>query len=156
MEMPVLIAQGKAKALMKRLKDTHSKDPAVVITADQIVLYKGVIREKPDDAEMAVHYLSSYNFDKVSTVSAVVVTHYPSGVQAHGIDVATVYWGELSPAIIDKVVAKGAVLNSAGGFCVEDPDLNECVASLDGTVDSIMGLPVALTERLIEEVVNQL
>jgi len=155
LEMPLKIALAKAEALMNRLKSIQSKEPAIIVCADTIALYKDTVREKPETEENTQKYLSSYSHNDVSTITAVVVTHYPSGIQGHGVDVATVHWGELNNTTINKVIAKGQVLNAAGGFTIEDYDLSKCVSSITGTVDSIIGLPVALVERLIIEVVNK-
>lgn len=155
MELPLKIALGKADALLSRLRSSDSSESAFIVCADTIALYKGVVREKPENVEQAIEFLSSYSHEDVSTVTAVVVTHYPSGCQAHGVDVATVHWGELSSATIDKVVAKGNVLNAAGGFIVEDSDLSKCVNSITGTSDSIMGLPVKLMVKLIKQVAKK-
>lgn len=51
----------------------------ILVTADQIVLYKDEIREKPENESQALHFLSSYSNSSVSTISAIVATHYPSG-----------------------------------------------------------------------------
>ncbi len=147
-----MIAKAKAAELMKKLQKEGWDQSSMVITADQIVLYKQQIREKPESEEQAIEFLSSYSEDSVMTVSAVVVTHYPSGMQASNIDLATVYWKYIDDDVVRRVVAKGQVFQAAGGFCTEDPELNALIKGIDGTMDSVHGLPVVLTERLINEV----
>lgn len=90
--MPLLIAEAKAVALVQRLREENSFSEKIILTADQIVLFDNKIREKPVDEKQAKNYLSSYSNKSVSTVSAVVVTHYPSGAQRSGVDIATVFW----------------------------------------------------------------
>lgn len=153
-EMPVLIAKAKADTLIKRHNLYAVKEPAILITSDQIVLHKSVVREKPESRQEAVEFLASYSNDAVSTVSAIVVTHLPSGLQESGIDIATVYWKEIPDDVVQRVVDKGETLHSAGGFLVEDPDLNPLIKDMDKPIDSVMGLPVALTERLIVQVLE--
>lgn len=152
MEMPVLIAKAKAEAIMEKERMLNWKEPAILLTFDQIVLYRTNVREKPESYAEAVEYLSSYSGDAVSTVSAVVVTHVPSGIQMSSIDIATVYWREISPEVVKRVVDRGAVMNSAGGFLIEDEDLNGLIKGIDRPVDSVMGMPVDLTKRLIKDV----
>ena len=110
-ELPQLIAKAKAKALMECLKEDKVQGPLVLLTADQIVLYKDTMREKPENNEQAKHYLQSYSNDSVSTCSAIVATHYPSGRQACDIDIATVYWKEILNDVIDAVIERGNVNN---------------------------------------------
>jgi septum formation protein len=75
--LPVIIAKAKATAILSRLDD--SRGPFMLLTADQIVLYGSEVREKPINEAQATEFLSSYSEREVSTVSAVVATHYPSG-----------------------------------------------------------------------------
>jgi Maf-like protein len=75
--LPLIIAKAKAAAILSRLDGSRS--PFVLLTADQIVLYGSEIREKPIDEAQAREFLLSYSEREVSTVSAVVATHYPSG-----------------------------------------------------------------------------
>ncbi|KAJ0961341.1 hypothetical protein J5N97_000603 [Dioscorea zingiberensis] len=53
-ELVVALAQAKADAIISRLQigDFREKDaePTLLITADQVVVHGGVIREKPSDA----------------------------------------------------------------------------------------------------------
>jgi septum formation protein len=152
--MPILIAKAKASALIKRHDLLDLREPALLVTCDQIVLYKTSVREKPESREEAVEFLSSYSNDAVSTVSAIVVTHLPSGVQESGVDIATVYWKDISTEVVERVVERGDVMQSAGGFIVEDEDLNPLVKGIDRPVDSVMGLPVDLLRKLIGHVLH--
>ena len=79
--LPVLIAKAKAEAIIGRLDKNMS--PFVLLTSDQIVLFGNEIREKPVDENEAEKFLSSYSNQNVSTVSAVVATHFPSGKSIH-------------------------------------------------------------------------
>jgi septum formation protein len=153
-EMPVLIAKAKADELIKRHNLYNLEKPALLITSDQIVLHKTTVREKPENRAEAVEFLASYSSDAVSTVSAVVVTHLPSGIQESGVDIATVYWKEIPDDVVMRVVDKGETMYCAGGFMIEDPDLNPLVKGVDRPVDSVMGLPVDLTKRLMVQVAH--
>lgn len=87
----------------------------------------------------------SYSNSQVSTISAIVTTHYDPNRQSgynqkSSVNESKVYWREISPSVVDKVVAKGLVYSSAGGFRIEDEDLNPLIASIEGSVACIMGL----------------
>ncbi|CAK9251399.1 unnamed protein product [Sphagnum jensenii] len=155
-ELPQLIAQAKAGVLLERLKESKRTGPLVLITSDQIVLYQNQLREKPESAEEATRFLNSYSNNYVTTVSAVVATHYPSERQCCDIDVAHVYWNEISDEVVQKVVARGDIFTSAGGFRIDDPDLNPLIRDVDGPLDSVVGMPVELTYRLINVVKDAL
>lgn len=149
-ELPRLIAIAKAKVLLERLKADKVKGPLVLLTADQVVVFQNQVREKPLNDTEAKRFLTSYSNDYVSTVSAVVATHYPSERQACDVDVAHVFWNEIPQDAVDRVVARREIFSSAGGFRIEDPDLNMLLRDIDGSLDSVVGLPVASTARIIE------
>ena len=113
---------------------------AIIITADQIVLYEGTVREKPEDKQQAHDYLSSYShksaqvphdafcsqqtFDIVppyglQTVSAMVVHNTTNNKTADGTHIASVKFNAISEATIENAIATGTVFSSAGGFCVK-------------------------------------
>ena len=146
-EMPILIARAKAAALLTRITDE-----AILITADQVVECAGEVREKPESEEEARRYLASYATEPAQTNSAVVVTNTRTGKQAEGIDIALTYFKPMPDLIIDKLIADGAVLRSAGAFVIENPIMAPYVDRLEGAPDSIMGLPLDLTFKLIQRV----
>ena len=161
LELPLLIARAKAAALLNRLVTAAASAPAddkgepfVLITSDQIVYFNGEVREKPVNEEEALSFLSSYSASAVQTVSATVATHWPSGRQASDVDVATVLWKEIPDDVVRRVVARGEIFASAGGFRVEDVDLNPLILDIEGGVDSVMGLPVDSLVKVIDGVLD--
>mmetsp|Transcript_32354 Transcript_32354/g.54539 ORF Transcript_32354/g.54539 Transcript_32354/m.54539 type:complete len:272 (-) Transcript_32354:2358-3173(-) len=152
MEMPVVIAKAKAEELIKREKMDISSEPLVLVTCDQIVLFQGQVREKPENEMEAREFLSSYSGSEVRTVSAVVATYLPDGTQRVGVDVATVRWEVIPDDVVERVLARGQIYTSAGGFRIEDPDLSLLIRDMDKGADSIMGMPLDLTTQLIEAV----
>lgn len=152
MELPQLIARAKADAITARLRSEGAIGEKIILTADQIVLYRSEIREKPETVEEAREYLHSYSGSSVATISAVVITHFPSLEQRVGIDVATIIWDTIPDDVIERVIARGEIFSSAGGFRIEDPDLNPLLIDIDGSIDSVYGMPLKLTMDLLCEV----
>jgi septum formation protein len=138
---------------MKKLKDDNVTTDKLILTSDQIVLYEQTIREKPISKEEAYAFLSSYSNKSVSTVSSIVITHYPTGLQYSGFDIVTIHWKEITDEIIEKVIEKGDIFNCSGGFAIEDNDLSQCIHSVDGPFDSVLGVPINLTVNLMAEVI---
>lgn len=151
-ELPKLIAIAKADAIIKKLRQEKFTGEALIITADQVVLYQDTVREKPENIDEAIEFLSSYSNSHVSTISAVACTYFPFKRQVCDIDVATVHWHEIPSSVVRSVVSKGQIYTSAGGFRVEDDELNPLIKSIDGSIDSIFGLPVDLMINLMNDV----
>ncbi|GKV04857.1 hypothetical protein SLEP1_g16956 [Rubroshorea leprosula] len=66
-------------------------------------------------------------------------------------DRVEIYFHEIPDEVIEKLIEEGAVLNVAGALIIEHPLILPYVKEVVGTTDSVMGLPKALTEKLIRE-----
>jgi len=145
-KMVLAIAKAKAEALKARIHE-----PKVLVTADTVVLWQDEVREKPKDKQEAIAFLRGYNIAPAKVVTGVVVTNLATGITRSAVDVATVHFKHHSDEEIDKLVADGHVLNYAGAFTLLDEGH---VESIDGTLDSVLGLPKELTKKLINEVLE--
>jgi septum formation protein len=157
-ELPRIIAVAKMHEIDRMLEEEakNSEDgrkrEAIVITSDQVTVFNGVVREKPVSEEEAREFLSSYSNDSVATITAVVVQNTQNGKVAIEVDIANVYWNEIPQDVIDELVAKEDVYNCAGSFTLEDPILAPCVRGIEGSVDSVLGLPIDSVLRCIGQV----
>ncbi|XP_064959208.1 uncharacterized protein LOC135609655 isoform X3 [Musa acuminata AAA Group] len=128
-------------AIISKLRSSGFKEedaePTLLITADQVVVHGGMIREKPSSAEEAREFIKGYSAGHASTVGSVLVTNLKTGVRKGGCDKAE--------------IEEGDVLYVAGGLMVEHPLTSPFVEAIVGTIDGVMGLPKALTQRLIHE-----
>lgn len=145
--LPLLIAKSKAETLLKKIPS-----PSILITADQVAVCDGALREKPTTKEQARAYLESYGQHPVQTITAVVVTSTQTKQQTAEIDIAAVHFKPIPSAIINQLISQGNIFHAAGGFIIEDPLLKPFIDHVDGTIDSVSGLPLNLTKRLISEV----
>lgn len=147
-QLPLLIAKAKTQALISRVKE-----PAIIITADQVTVCDGKLHEKPKDENEAREFLEKYSEGNIpETVSALVVTNTENGKQAEGIDVAKVYFAQLPESTIDDFVKNGDPFTKSAGFAVESPILKPYIKRVEGDIDSVMGMPMNLLKSLIEKV----
>jgi septum formation protein len=141
------LAQAKAKALLKNIP---GNSPSLLITSDQVVFCNDEIREKPIDETQAKHYLQSYAQHPATTYTAVTVTHTQTMAQITEVDLATVFFNRIPDAIIDLIIKQGDIFACAGGFQVEgNTTLSPYVKKIDGDIDSVKGLPMALLKTLL-------
>lgn len=146
-KLTMALALAKAEALRPRVKE-----PALLITADQVVLCNGEILEKPETPEQARQFLNGYAKYPAQPVNAVVVTNTETGVQRGENDENTVYFRSFPSDVIEQLIAQGNIFSQAGAFSLEDPLIAPYVERIVGTVDSVEGLPKEITERLMKEV----
>jgi len=153
-DLVMALAEAKAEAILQRLPvDDYLKEaePTLLITSDQVVVYEGVIREKPTSKEEARQFLKDYSGRHAATVGSVLVTNLKTGLRKGDSDRVEIYFNEIPDEIIEKLVDEGITLNVAGGLIIEHPLVLPFVKEVVGTTDSVMGLPKALTEKLLKE-----
>ncbi|XP_021644206.2 uncharacterized protein LOC110638085 isoform X5 [Hevea brasiliensis] len=153
-ELTILIAADTAEAILQKppAHDYVKEDePVLLITCDQVVVYEGAVREKPSSEEEARHFMKGYSGGHAATVSSVLVTNLKTGFRKVECDRVEIYFHEIPDEVIEKLIEEGLVLRVAGGLIIEHPLILPCVKEVVGTTDSVMGLPKALTEKLVKE-----
>ncbi|KAG6608539.1 7-methyl-GTP pyrophosphatase, partial [Cucurbita argyrosperma subsp. sororia] len=155
-ELVVALAEAKAEAILGRLSiDDFKKDaePTLLITSDQVVIYEGVVREKPGSKEEARQFIKDYSGGHAATLGSLLVTNLKTGFRKGEWDRVEIYFHEIPDEVIDKLIEEGDVLYVAGGLLIENPLILPYVKEVVGTTDSVMGLPKALTEKLLKEAI---
>jgi predicted house-cleaning NTP pyrophosphatase (Maf/HAM1 superfamily) len=156
-EQPLLVAQAQSDAIIRHLDRLASKGKLAapecfILTADQQVNHNGVLLDKPEDVGRAAEYLAQFSNNSVSTVSALVLTHYPSKRRVEGLEEATIHFLPIPKPIIEQIVRDSpSVLSAAGGLVVASPLMLRFIDRIAGTLDCVLGLPVALVGRLAAE-----
>ncbi|XP_052189089.1 uncharacterized protein LOC127799264 isoform X5 [Diospyros lotus] len=148
-ELVVALAEAKAEAIIPKLPIGHFQKDAeasVLVTCDQ-----GTIREKPSSKEEARQFIKDYSGGSAATVSSVLVTNLRTGFRKGDLDKVEIYFHAIPDQVIDNLIEEEMILNVAGGLITEHPLMLPYIKQVVGTMDSVMGLPKALTERLIVE-----
>lgn len=149
-ELVLALAEAKAAAVLPRLAGRPGS--TLLITCDQVVVHRGVIREKPESLLEAHSFIASYSRDSASTVGGLRVTHVSTGRFAESLDLATVFFDAIPAHVVEAMVAEEAILWCAGALMVENPLIAPYVARIEGGVDSVQGLGLAAITRLLLEV----
>ncbi|PNY00578.1 maf-like protein [Trifolium pratense] len=89
-ELVTALAEAKADAIISKLQTTGNQErvdePTLLIAADTVVVYEGVIREKPSSKEEARQFLKDYSGRQAATVGSVLVTNLKTGLRKGGSD----------------------------------------------------------------------
>ena len=147
-EMPLRLAKAKAEALLPRIQESE-----LLITADVVTIWNGELREKPRDFAEARLFLKSFSKSPhpVECVNGIVVTNTATGVFAAGTDISKVWFGKISDEFIDTLIGEGNVCNWAGAFTLLDPRMKARVSRLEGTYESVLGMPMDIVDRCMKE-----
>lgn len=124
---------------------------ALVISSDTLVELGGVPLGKPTDALDAKNMLRtlSGNTHRVHTGVAV---HY-KGRAVSGVDSTAVIFRTLSDVEIDEYIATGEPMDKAGAYGIQGKG-GVFVSGYEGSFDTVVGLSVALTDRLCKEIMK--
>lgn len=145
-ELPLLIARAKASALLPLISE-----PALLITADLVLVCNGELREKPHSLLEAERFLKSYSENVAKTITAVVVTNTHTGSQKEGVDIASVHFKKIPDSIIQQILEKGEIMYGAGALIVEDPLITPYIDWIEGDMDSVIGLPMKLLRSMLSK-----
>lgn len=147
--LTLAIANAKADAVANKLTES-----GIVIASDHVEVCEGVIYEKPSSEQEIRELYQHFSNRELVGYSAVVVLNTATGKREQGIERASFMYREIPDAVLTQYIAEGDPWNAAGGIRVQNELLLPYLEYLHGGVDVIMGLPKALTLRLIEEVQN--
>jgi len=146
-ELTRAIAHAKADALVAKITE-----PTILITADTVISINGKIREKATTQEEAAKFLREYGAYPLQTVSAIVVTNTETHEQKDGVGIATIWFRPIPEEVIAQMILRPDICSFAGAFAYQDPLQRKYIDHVEGEEESILGLPKALTLRLIREV----
>ncbi|MFA7244624.1 MAG: Maf family protein [Candidatus Magasanikbacteria bacterium] len=146
-QLTLALAHAKADALLPKISE-----PSLLVTSDQVVTWNGNILEKPENEEEARKFLQGYAIYPPTTVTSIVVVNTVTMERREGIDIATVWFRTIPENIINELISEGDILYCAGGFQVENPKLKDYIEKIEGTIDSIMGLPKKMVQNFIQEI----
>ncbi|KAL2662621.1 hypothetical protein GLYMA_02G056700v4 [Glycine max] len=154
-DLVMALAEAKADAIVQRLPVggplEEDASTTLLITADTVVVYRGVIREKPTSEKEAHEFIKGYSGSHAAVVGSIVVTNLATGKRCGGWDSAEVYFLEIPDEVIDSLIDEGITFNVAGGLMLEHPLTLPFVDAVVGSTDTVMGLSKALTEKLLLE-----
>ncbi|EOA14007.1 hypothetical protein CARUB_v10027139mg [Capsella rubella] len=155
-DLVVALAEAKANEIISKLGgESHfaqDPQPTILITADTVVVYKSVIREKPINKEEAREFIKGYSGSHEGVVGSVFVWNLKTGVKIGGWDKAEVYFHEIPEHVIEDLIDDAITYTVAGGATLEHPLVSPFVDYVVGGVDTVMGLPKELTKKFINDV----
>ena len=170
-ELVLKLARAKAHAILGKLEPLHPGSPAYLITCDQVVVHEGRILEKPENAAEVVPlpdqtfcfpdrplweqvltlplwahvqaraFIAGYSSAPAATVGSVIVQDVVTGRRVEAVDTARIYFKPIPDDVVEKLIEEGTVFWCAGALMIEHPLVEPLITSIDGTPDSVMGLP---------------
>jgi septum formation protein len=137
-------AAAKAEAVAARAPG------ALVIGADTEVVLRGRIFGKPPDREHAAEFLRALSGRTHQVYTALQIIDGRSGRRAQGVSRTDVTMRDLSPDTIRRYLDTGEAQDKAGAYAIQGEG-RRLIASIRGPYDNVVGMPMRLLRRLLDE-----
>ena len=141
-----ILAVRKGAAVLPRLSGDE-----LVISSDTLVELDGIPLGKPSDEEDAVRILLGLS-GKTHNVHTGVAVHY-NGRVFSGVDTSSVTFRDFDEREAREYVATGEPMDKAGAYAIQGIGAR-LVKGYVGEFDTIVGLGLKLTEKLIKQAVE--
>ena len=132
-----------------KARDVFQKTSSLTLGADTVVEVDGMILGKPktyEQAEQMFRLLCGCSHRVLTGVCFIDGNH-----EVVDCEVTTVTFKPFDAKIIDEYIKTGSPFDKAGGYGIQDEMLAPIVASVDGELDNVIGLPVKLVAKILKE-----
>eukprot|EP00892_Ulva_mutabilis_P005541 jgi/Ulvmu1/3359/UM156_0016.1 len=155
-ELVRVLAHAKAKAIIGKLQDSGSFiAPGLLVTCDQVVVWNGELREKPESAEEARRFIKSYALAPAKTIGACVCVCLDTGVYYEDIDVNKIFMSGIPDHVIDELIQEGQIFSCSGGLMIEHPLVQPFIDKIEGTTEGVMGLSRTAFMRVLLQTLDK-
>lgn len=145
-ELVLAIANAKADAVVQQVSEA-----ALVITSDQVVVWNGQIREKPESFDQAKEFIKSYGEHPAVIVNGMTVTNTVTGKRVEGVEAMHAWYMPIPEDIAELLASEENGMQSAGALRFENPIMQKLMIHTDGSRDIALGLPIKLLKKLLSE-----
>lgn len=141
-------AKNKCLSVLKK-----TTNPAIIISADTVVINNNIILGKPKDYSEAIKTLSSLSGKTHKVVTAVCIINTENKKEIIVSETSTVTFNKLSEEQIKSYVEKFKPYDKAGSYGIQElPD--GFVSKINGDFDNIIGFPLKTVTKILETIEN--
>lgn len=146
-KVSLAVARAKAEALLPRISE-----PALLITADNVIICDKEVREKPESEKEARRFLDSYSKGSPAEVlGALVVCNTLTKKMFDEIVITKVFFGQIPSEVIDRYVASRSPFSHAGGFEIEHDIIKPYITNIEGEIEAVRGLSIVALTKLLAQ-----
>ena len=134
-DVPVYLAQLKAKAFIASMKDNE-----LIITSDTVVAMKGVLYGKPKDREEAIDILEQISGNSHEVITGVCLRSKNTEVLFS--ELTKIKFRDLSKTEIEYYVDNYQPYDKAGAYAIQEWIGMVGIEKIEGDYFNVMGLPL--------------
>ena len=139
---------AKANARLKGEKAAEITD-SPILAFDTVVGIGNSVFGKPKDGKQAIEMFKALCGSVHEVVTAVYFRVKDKIIEKS--EKTLITFGAFDKDLVYNYVESGAPFDKAGGYNIDDEAIKPLIVKVDGDYYNVVGLPVALTEKLIEE-----
>lgn len=143
------IAKTKGQAVASAPNILKQKE-YLILSADTVVILDEVPYGKPKNRSEAIEIIGKLNGKTHCVKTGVCFIKLPSFQVCTGIETSWITFKKLSNKDIEKYVSTGEWVDKAGGYAIQGQG-SSLVASVEGSMTNIIGLPLELVQKLMRE-----
>ena len=141
------LALDKAEAVAGRF---HRQDNVVVLGADTVVVVDSTLLGKPASPAEARQMLQRLSGRTHEVITGVALVEPETARRTVAHETTRVFFRLLKPQEMEDYVATGEPLDKAGAYAIQE-GASRFVTRVEGCYFNVMGLPVALVDRLLRD-----
>ncbi len=141
------LALDKAEAVAGRF---HRQDNVVVLGADTVVVVDSTLLGKPASPAEARQMLQRLSGRTHEVITGVALVEPETARRTVAHETTRVFFRPLEPQEMEDYVATGEPLDKAGAYAIQG-GASRFVTRVEGCYFNVMGLPVALVDRLLRD-----
>jgi septum formation protein len=141
------LALDKAEAVAGRF---HRQDNVVVLGADTVVVVDSTLLGKPASPAEARQMLERLSDRTHEVITGVALVEPETARRTVAHETTRVFFRLLEPQEMEDYVATGEPLDKAGAYAIQG-GASRFVTRVEGCYFNVMGLPVALVDRLLRD-----
>lgn len=148
----------KELALMKAtdVAGQNERKELIVIGADTVVAYRGVIMGKPKSREDAFRMIQSFQGDKHQVYTGVAVLNFDADGTEHVTNYAVktdVYVNAMTEEEIWKYIASDNVMDKAGSYGIQSGFAIH-IEKIEGDYFNVVGLPISSIYDVLKKILD--
>lgn len=142
------LALAKAKNVAPRYPDK------IIIGADTVVDYRGIIIGKPEDETDARKIVETLFSQPHKVITGLAIVRISDNIELVAHDITTVYPKQMSRDQIAEHINSGTWKDKAGAYAIQENG-DEFIERLDGSLTNVIGLPMELLEYMLTKVAER-
>lgn len=128
-------ALNKAKSILYKIKE-----PALIVSADTMVVYKDEILGKPSSEEHAIEMLEKLNGKQHKVITALAIIDTQTKTELVEAVTSGVCFNKIAPTALTKYIKEFQPFDKAGSYGIQELP-KSFIKDINGEFDNIMGLP---------------